>query len=67
MVLHEDESDLIIHKHQPKSAIYELPFVSETITYQISNGTSLSPVSSLRDLGIIVSAEYTHQYHCFSI
>ena len=35
MMLHEDKFELIIHKHTLKSTIYELPFVSESMTYKV--------------------------------
>ena len=36
MALHEDKFELLIHKQNPNSYLYELPFVIEKQTYEVS-------------------------------
>ena len=67
MMLHEDKFELIIHKHRLNSTIYELPFVSESMTYKVTTGKSLTPVDELKDLGVIVSSDLSWRPHISSI
>ena len=67
MLLHEDKFELIIHKHAQRSTLYELPFIAEFLTYKISNGDYLQPVSHLKDLGVIVSSDLSWSAHVNTI
>ena len=67
MMLHDDKFELIIHKHKPKSPVYELPFMSELMSYTVSTGESITPVQTLRDLGIIVSSSLSWRPHISAI
>lgn len=63
MALHEDKFELLIHKYCPHNTIYELPFSCEVMTYQVSNGNLLFPVSYTKDLGVTVSADLSWSPH----
>ena len=47
--------EYMVYKHQPNATLYELPLIAEEFFYCISNGDSLSPVDTLKDLGVKVS------------
>ena len=47
--IRDDKFELIIHKHKPKSPAYELPFLSELMSYTVSTGESITPVQTFRD------------------
>ena len=55
----------MVHKHQPNATLYELPFIAEK--FCISNGDSLSPVDTLKDLGVKVSHDLSWTPHIYSI
>ena len=63
MMLHEHKFDLIVHKYQPKSNIYELPFVTELISYKVSSGEYKTPTDTLKDLCITVSSSLSWDPH----
>ena len=51
------------HRHNRRSALVELPFVSELYQYSVSHDKSLAPVSQLKDLGVIVSNDLSWTPH----
>jgi len=67
MKLHEDKFELIIHKANPSFALYELPFMTEQMTYEISSGEHLYPIQTLKDLGVIVSENLSWTPHINTI
>ena len=67
MALHEDKFEYMVYKHQPNATLYELPFIAEEFSYSISNGDSLSPVDTLKDLGVKVSHDLSWTPHIYNI
>ena len=63
MALHEDKFELMVHKHCPNFGLYELPFISEEMTYSTSSGDALYPACRLKDLGIHVSPDLAWSPH----
>ena len=63
MVLHEDKFQLLIHRHDPKHSLIQLPFLNEFGSYKLPNGDTLFPVDQLKDLGIIVSPNLSWTAH----
>ena len=47
--------------------MYELPFVNEYMSYEVSNGNTLQPTPILRDLGVIVSSDISWTPHITKI
>ena len=62
MVLHEDKFELLVHRGNPNESLYELPFVCQTQTYQVSGGNMLYPTDQVKDLGVIVSYKYLRDF-----
>lgn len=67
MALHKDKFEYMCHRHNRRSALVELPFVSELYQYSVSNDKSLAPVGQLRDLGVLVSNDLSWQPHIKTI
>ena len=63
MALHEDKFELMVHKHCPGSALYQLPFIADQMSYTVSTGDVLYPVNELKDLGVIVSSDLSWSPH----
>ena len=67
MALHKDKFEYMCHRHNRRSALVELPFVSELYQYSVSKDKSLAPVGQLRDLGVLVSNDLSWQPHIKTI
>ena len=69
MALHKDKFEYMCHRHNRRSALVELPFVSELcqLQYSVSKDKSLAPVSQLRYLGVLVSNDLYWQPHIKTI
>ena len=67
MMLHEDKFELLVHQCLPGSSLSQLPFMSENMVYQISNGETLYPLQELTDLGIVVCSDLTWSTHISNI
>ena len=63
MALHEDEFELMVHKHCPQSLLYELPFIADEMVYKVSTGDVLYPKSQVKDLGISISSDLSWSIH----
>ena len=50
-------NDLLIHRSKRRYTIQKLPFMTECMTYHVSNSNELHPVQNLKDLGVTVSAD----------
>ena len=67
MMLHEDKFQLLIHRHDPKQGLLQLPFLHEFGSYEVSNGDTLFPVDHLKDLGITVCPDLSWTAHISDI
>ena len=67
MLLHEDKFDLITHRANPLSTLYELPHISELLSYFTSSGITLYPTDTVEDLGVITSSDLSWSPHIGSI
>ncbi len=63
MALHKDKFEYMCHRHNRRSTLTELPFVSELYQYSVSHDKSLTPVEQLQDLGVIVSSDLSWSPH----
>ena len=63
MQLHEQKSELVIHKHKPGDLLQELPFFPLTMSYNSSTGDALHPSENVRDLGVNVSHDLSWSRH----
>jgi len=63
MALHEDKFELMVHKHCPQNSLFEHPFAILDQTYQVSSGNMLFPTETVKDLGVIVSADLSWTPH----
>ena len=59
MKLHEQKFELLNHLHSKNSALSELPFHDETLSYLLSSEVALYPTDKVRDLGVMVSSDLT--------
>ena len=63
MTLHEDKFEFICHRSTKSNMLYELPTVCQFFQYTTSNGSTLNPVKTVRDLGITVSEDFSWAPH----
>ena len=67
MLLHEKKFQYVNHNTGDSKLLQELPFTTELYEYITPNGTILSPVDSVRDLGIKVTSSLTWSPHIRNI
>ena len=67
MLLHEDKFDLITHRANPLSTLYELPHISKLFSYFTSSGITLYLTDTAKDLGVITSSDLSWSPHIGSI
>ena len=67
MKLPEDKFELIIHRSKLHESMHQLPFITECMSYTISNGERIYPVQQLRDLGVNVSPDLSWSQHIANI
>ena len=63
MKLHEQKSELVIHKHKPGDLLQELPLFPLTMCYTLSSGEVLYPSENVRDLGVTISHDFSWSRH----
>ena len=63
MTLHEDKFEFICHRSTKSNMLCELPTVCQFFQYTTSNGSTLHPVKTVRDLGITVSEDLSWAPH----
>ena len=63
MTLHEDKFECICHKSTKSNMLCEFPTVCQFFQYTTSNGSTLHPVKTVRDLGITVSEDLSWAPH----
>ena len=62
-MLHEDKFQLLIHRHDPKHGLMQLPFLHEFGSYELPNGETLFPIDQLKDLSITVCPDLSLTAH----
>ena len=63
MVLHENKFEYINHSTGDAKLLKQLPFTSEYYQYKTPNGATLSPIESVRDLGVLISSDLSWGPH----
>ena len=58
---------LLCHLSNKGNPIHELPFTSELYNYTTSHGVVISPSTSVKDLGVIISSDLSWQRHISSM
>ena len=67
MQLHEQKFQLMVSEANPHSIATELPFHMEDLSYRVSDSITLYPENSLRDLGVLVTADVKWSTHIATI
>ena len=63
MVLNDKKFELICHLSDKDSSLHQLPFTSELYNYTTSNGVRISPSTTAKDLGVIISSDLSWHRH----
>ena len=66
MLLHQDKFEVLNHSVGTNTFLQELPFINQLYCYETTTGT-LQPQSSVKDLGILISADLSWTPHISSI
>ena len=67
MMLHEKKFEYINHSTGDSKLLKELPYTSELYQYSTPNDTVMSPVSSVRDLGVTITPDLSWSLHINNI
>ena len=57
MVLHDQKFELLCYTLRSSESLRELPFTASYYTYETPGGFSLQPAASVKDLGVMLSAD----------
>ena len=63
MMLHEKKFEYVNHSTGESKLLKELPFTSELYQYTTPSGTLISPVTSVRDLGVKIKPDLSWSPH----
>ena len=63
MVLHDKKFELLCHLSNKDNSLHQLPFTSELYNYTTAKGVVISPSTSVKDLGVIISSDLSWQRH----
>ena len=63
MLLHQKKFELITHSIGQKNHLLELPFQNEFIEYHTADGSTISPQSAVRDLGVTITYDVSWSPH----
>ena len=67
MKLHQSKFELLAHNTDNSKLLQELPFTKELSQYVTSDGSTISPKESVRDLGITITPDLTWSMHISTI
>ena len=67
MMLHEKKFEYLNHSTGESKLLRELPYTSEFYQYSTPNGTVMTPVSSVRDLGVTITPDLSWSPHIDNI
>ena len=63
MKLHQDKFELLCHTNRKHNPLQELPFSAQYFEYTTSDGTTITPSSIVRDLGVNITPQVTWTPH----
>ena len=63
MVLHDRKLELLCHLSDKDNSLHQLPFTYELYNYTTSNGVTISPSTTVKDLGVIISSDLSWHHH----
>ena len=63
MVLHEDKFELLCHTTKKSNPFQELPFSNQFFEYETTSGTIITPVDTVKDLGIHITTNLSYTPH----
>ena len=63
MQLHEDKFEFLCYRTKQSSLLKELPSTGQHALYHTPKGHTLYPLEAVKDLGVILTCDYSWSYH----